>query len=253
MLLAIINAGCSMRTEGYIDNDGIQIHYIRISQSESGGMAVVFIPGMLESAETYAPHFETTSISDVILVSLRGRGKSDAPERGYSFQEQLSDVFAVIRQLELQRCVLIGYSVGAAFAIAAALSFPEQVCGLGIIDYPPHYPAIPESWIEEITRPGRPFFPLHVAQAIAAEGERVVLSRELAEIRCPVLVVKGALEGSLLPAEIAQLYRERIPDCTMLVLEGIAHDPFSSPVFMPALVRFVEVAAGPSDRLAHQR
>lgn len=230
-----------MRTEGYVDHDGVQIHYVRISGSGSGGPLLLVIPGMLESAEDYVLHFEESPFEDVILVSLRGRGKSDAPEQGYSFPEQLSDVSALIHHLDLRRFVIVGFSVGAAFAIASALSFPVRVCGLAIVDYAPHYPAIPESWIEEISQSGPPAVSLRVAQALVAEGERVVLSRELAEIRCPVLVVRGALKGSLLPAEIAKLYVERVPACTLLVLEQMAHDPFvvSGHEFMAALVRFV--------------
>lgn len=234
-----------MLTDGYVDNEGVSIHYIHIGTITPAEMPFIIVPGMVESAEDYVEHFEGSPLSDIVLVSLRGRGKSDAPEQGYSFQEQLSDVAAVIEHLELHHYVIIGFSVGASFAIATTLSHPEQAQGLGIIDYAPHYPAIPASWIGEVTRPGQELLPVHVAQAIVEDGERVVMSRELPEIECPVLVVRGTMEGSLLPEEIAKLYTDRIPHCTMLILDRMAHDPFSTPTddFINALVTLRRAAS----------
>ncbi len=241
-----------MQADGYADNDGVRIHYVRTGEISSGGTTVVVIPGMTESAEDYARYFKGFPIGDAVFISIRGRGRSDAPERGYSFEEQVSDIDAVLEHLEVRHCVIVGFSVGASFALAYTLQRPERVRGLGIIDYAPHYPSIPERWIGDVTQPGRELLPVRVARAIVEEGERVVLSRDLSQIGCPVLVVRGGAEGSLLPEEIARLYMERIPRCTMLVLDDMGHDPFaaSGDRFLSALVALADSGGGAHDASA---
>lgn len=215
-----------MRHEGFVDNEGVHIHYMCMRMNPYDGVTIVVIPGMVEPAEEYENYFKNSPILNAVFISIRGRGKSDAPDHGYSFEAQLSDVSAVIEHLGLRSYIILGFSVGASFAIAHALKRPKQVQGLVIVDYPPHYPSIPEGWIAAAMESGRDIIPLRIARALVRESDRVVMSRELPMIQCPTLVVRGAKEGSLLPAEIAALYTDRIPQCTMLVLENMGHDPF---------------------------
>lgn len=236
-----------MRTEGYIDNDGVRIHYARTDPSSASELPLVMIPGMTEAAEEYARYFAESLILNTVCISLRGRGKSDAPDHGYSFKAQLSDVGAVIDHLDLHHFMIVGFSVGASFAIAYTLAHQKQVQGLVVVDYPPHYPLISHTWIRSVTEPGRELLPPHVALELVRESRRVVFSQELPLISCPTLVIRGAKSGSLLPAEIARLYIDRIPQCTMLVLENMSHDPFETTGkdFMEALAAFkCKIASG---------
>ena len=67
-------------------------------------------------------------------VDLRGRGDSDKPESGYSLDAHAADVIRVLDHLGLQSAVLAGHSMGAFVALKTALTFPERVRALVLLD-----------------------------------------------------------------------------------------------------------------------
>lgn len=233
-----------MRVHGFADNDGVAIHFIQTVPDHPGGPTVVVIPGLAQPADDYVEYLDEDMFSDAVFISLRGRGESAAPETGYSFEEQLSDVTAVVDHLGLDRFVLLGYSVGVAFALAYTLTNMEKVAGLILVDYPPHYPSIPESWIETVTNPV-PVLAPHVARALVKESHRTVMSKELFDILCPVLVIRGGKADSLLSSRNAALYTDRVPDCNEFVIEDMGHDPSDDlSLFTGALLAFIARIAG---------
>ncbi len=68
----------------------------------------------------------------VIAYDARGHGASSpAPSReGYEYSDLTADLGRVLDDLELERCVLAGSSMGAATALAFALASPERVDAL---------------------------------------------------------------------------------------------------------------------------
>jgi 2-succinyl-6-hydroxy-2,4-cyclohexadiene-1-carboxylate synthase len=48
----------------------------------------------------------------LILVDLRGHGKSDKPETGYHMDEMARDVVGIMQDLKLERAHIIGSSLG---------------------------------------------------------------------------------------------------------------------------------------------
>jgi hypothetical protein len=87
----------------WADNGGVKLHYL-----DSGGEDVsllvpaVFIPGAIGSAELYLREIQSFAPRRCIAVSLRGRGKSDAPEKGYTFEDHVSDIDSIIQYSELK-------------------------------------------------------------------------------------------------------------------------------------------------------
>ena len=53
----------------------------------------------------------------VVAVDLRGFGRSDTPVCGYSYHQMAADIYQVVRQLCLNRFVLVGFSMGGAIAL----------------------------------------------------------------------------------------------------------------------------------------
>jgi pimeloyl-ACP methyl ester carboxylesterase len=67
--------------------------------------------------------------SDFTLIryDMRGHGLSDAPETGYSIQHYVSDLYALLQHLGVEKTHLWGSSLGGSIAIRFALDHPEMV------------------------------------------------------------------------------------------------------------------------------
>jgi len=66
----------------------------------------------------------------LILVDLRGHGKSDKPETGYHMDEMARDVIGVMQHLKLERAHIVGSSLGAEVGLSMAANYPEKVISL---------------------------------------------------------------------------------------------------------------------------
>ena len=70
----------------------------------------------------------------LVGVDLRGRGDSDKPESGYGLEAHASDVIRVLDHLDLQSAVIAGHSMGGFVALKAALSYPDRVRAIVLLD-----------------------------------------------------------------------------------------------------------------------
>jgi len=74
----------------------------------------------------------------LVAFDQRGRGESDwDPERNYYTDAYLADLESVVDQLELQRFVLLGHSMGGTTAYVYCVRHPERLAGLVIEDIVP--------------------------------------------------------------------------------------------------------------------
>src|ERR671910_2446336 len=86
----------------------------------------------------------------LVGVDLRGRGDSDKPESGYSLEAHAADVVRVLDHLGLQSAVLAGHSMGGFVALKSALTFPERVRAIVLLDGGwPRIESTPEEATEE--------------------------------------------------------------------------------------------------------
>ncbi len=77
-----------------------------------------------------------------LAIDLRGHGKSARPkDLDYSIPAFVGDVEIVVKELKLQRFVLVGHSLGAAVANAYAGKHPRQVAGLVLVGASGRMPA----------------------------------------------------------------------------------------------------------------
>ncbi|GAB3042722.1 alpha/beta hydrolase [Parafrigoribacterium mesophilum] len=63
----------------------------------------------------------------VIALDLRGFGWSDAPEHGYSTEQRVADVLAVLDALGIDRADVVGHDWGAWLGFRLALDRPDRV------------------------------------------------------------------------------------------------------------------------------
>ncbi len=66
----------------------------------------------------------------MLLVDLRGHGKSDAPENGYHMDDMARDVVGMMEMLHLERAHIVGSSLGAEVGLSQAANYPERVISL---------------------------------------------------------------------------------------------------------------------------
>jgi pimeloyl-ACP methyl ester carboxylesterase len=70
----------------------------------------------------------------VIAPDLRGHGRSDRPETGYSFAEVVEDLRGLCDAAGLERVIVAGHSWGASVALWFAASLPERTTGCVCVD-----------------------------------------------------------------------------------------------------------------------
>ena len=108
--------------------NGVRLHY---ETSGTGHIPVVLVHGYgMSSAvwEKVLPLFP--SDYRLFAVDLRGFGRSDKPENGYSCPELAHDLRAFLDALGLSRAVLIGHSFGGLVIQHFAARHPERVLAL---------------------------------------------------------------------------------------------------------------------------
>jgi len=104
---------------------------LKVRQHQNSGEAVIFLHfggGNLVMWDGVVPFF----IQDfhVILVDLRGHGKSDRPADGYHMDAMASDVIAVLDALEVEKAHIVGSSLGAEVGLSMAANYPHRVHSL---------------------------------------------------------------------------------------------------------------------------
>jgi lipase len=86
----------------------------------------------------------------LVGVDLRGRGDSAKPESGYGLDTHAADVIRVLDHLGLENAVILGHSMGGFVALKCALSYPDRVRALVLLDGGwPRVETSPEEMSEE--------------------------------------------------------------------------------------------------------
>ena len=90
------------------------------------------------------------SSHSLVGVDLQGRGDSGKPESGYGLEAHARDVIRVLDYSGLQRAVILGHSMGGFVALKTALSYPDRVRALVLLDGGwPRVEVSPEGMSEE--------------------------------------------------------------------------------------------------------
>jgi pimeloyl-ACP methyl ester carboxylesterase len=211
--------------EKWITNGSVRLHALESAPSEPTAQTpLLIVPGVFGTAEDYLDEMARLAPRHCLAVSLRGRGHSDVPVSGYTLEDHVSDVAAAVAQSGVARPVMMGYAIGAAYAIAYAIGAPESISGLIIGDYPARYRTLSEKWVasalETMGERARP----EVAHALQRASAQVSLWEHLEKIRCPIAIVRGGQAGSMVTEEIAAKYREFAPAAEILTIVSNGHE-----------------------------
>jgi pimeloyl-ACP methyl ester carboxylesterase len=248
-----------------ITHDGVEL-----SASEGGeGAPVVLLHGLTATRRYVVMGSKALERSGhrVITYDARGHGRSSpAPDpAAYGYDALTRDLEEVLDQLEIQRAVLAGASMGAHTLLAFALRAPERVAGVVVIT--PAYdgddasaaelarwdaladglrsggvegflaaygtPHVPEAWRDTVIQVIRQRLSQHQHPAAVADALRAVpRSRpfqavgDLAAISAPAAIVASADEADPdHPQAVGEAYAAAIPGA-----ELITDEPGRSPI-----------------------
>jgi proline-specific peptidase len=116
----------------YIEtSDGVRLHV----RDWGEGKPLLFLHGWPLSDEMYEYQFDELRKKGFrcIAFSLRGFGKSDQPDSGYSYDIFADDINTVLDDLGISQLPMIGFSMGGALAAYYASKYPERVSKLVLI------------------------------------------------------------------------------------------------------------------------
>lgn len=124
-------------------SDGLRLHF-RDYPGFPQGPPLLCLPGLTRNArdfEALATYFSSPAGGGwrVITAEMRGRGASSyAPDpASYTARRYVADVEALLDQLGIARCVVIGTSLGGLMAMMLALAAPQRLAGVVLNDIGP--------------------------------------------------------------------------------------------------------------------
>jgi pimeloyl-ACP methyl ester carboxylesterase len=118
------------------------------------GLPIVLVPGQHQAVlfnQMQVP-FLTKAGHRVITYDHRGVPPSDEPPPPYSMPGLADDLIALIETLELGRCALVGYSLGAMVILELAMGRPELISRAALVGVPWKPSALQRAIREEAVR-----------------------------------------------------------------------------------------------------
>ena len=111
----------------------------------AGPRTILGIGGWIGSWELWAEPFALLSSTwRTIAYDHRGSGATVAPVATITVANMVDDLFAVMDAYDVAQCVLAAESAGAVVALQAALTRPERITGLVLVDGLAYRPPAPE-------------------------------------------------------------------------------------------------------------
>lgn len=237
--------------------DGLELHY---TVDGEGSPPIVLGHSFLCTGAMWEPQVPRLAESyRVVNVDARGHGESGAIETDFTLYDMVDDVVAVLDDLGLERAVWAGLSVGGMVALRAALTVPDRVEAIVVMDSDaridtawnrlkyaamgavartagvrPLLPPISRLMFGATTHRERPelveewterFAGVHVPsilRMLKAIQRRDELTGRLHEITVPTLVLVGA-EDRTLPLSRSRTIARGIPGAELVEIAGAGH------------------------------
>jgi haloalkane dehalogenase len=100
------------------------------------GPAFVTLHGFPDNLRIFEPVAPLLAAAGrrVVLFDFLGFGASDKPGTGYSFDQQVDDLLAVVDDLALDQVVPVAHDAGGPAAVNFALRHPERTAGVALLN-----------------------------------------------------------------------------------------------------------------------
>ncbi|MGN2431575.1 alpha/beta fold hydrolase [Pseudomonas syringae] len=256
----------------FFEHDECTLHYEEYGQ----GAPVLLLHGLGSSCQDWeyqipalAAHYR------VIVMDMRGHGRSDKPHERYSIQGMSNDVEALIEHLRLGPVHVVGLSMGGMIGFQLAVDQPELLKSLCIVNSAPQVKVrslgdlwqwarrwtlsrvvgmttlghalgkrlFPKPEQAELRRKMAERWSKNDKRAYLASFDAIVgwgVEHRLARITCPTLII--AAEHDYTPVSLKEDYVKRLPNARLVVISDSRHaTPLDQPEpFNRTLLEFIE-------------
>lgn len=131
----------------FLNRDGVQLFY---DVHGTGEPTLLFVHGWMMNHEVWREQVAAFGKTNrVVTVGLRGFGQSDKPAGEYTLDLFADDLDFVVRELKLDKPVVVGWSMGVSIALVYAAKHPERVSKLALVDGTPMLVAAGD-WVHAI-------------------------------------------------------------------------------------------------------
>lgn len=237
----------------YFEHEGCTLHY----EEYGHGSPLILIHGLGSSCldwelqvPVFAQHYR------LVLVDVRGHGRSDKPRERYSIAGFTADLVALIEHLQLPPAHVVGLSMGGMIAFQLAVDEPQMLKSLCIVNSAPQvkvrtagdYWQWAKRWslarvlsLSTIGKAlGTMLFPKpeqaelrrKMAERWAKNDKRAYLAsfdaivgwgvqEQLSKISCPTLVISA--DHDYTPVAQKEIYVKLLPDARLVVIEDSRH------------------------------
>jgi pimeloyl-ACP methyl ester carboxylesterase len=259
-------------TSGRVPVSGIELGYQILGE----GAPLVLLHGGFGTGEMFGPNLERLAAGRrVFAVDLHSHGRSPAAHRPMRFPEMGDDIVAAIEALGLDRPAVMGFSLGGAVALRAAIQHPDAISRLVLVSTPfkrsGWHPEMTAGMDEMGTETAEfmrqtPLYQAYAAVAPNVDDWPVLVgevsealkvdydwSDEIPELTMPVMLVSGDADG-LPPSHAVEFFgllggglRDASWDGSgmtrhrLAVLPGVTHyDINVSPALSDAVIPFLD-------------
>lgn len=256
----------------YAEVNGIKLYY----EIHGEGRPLILLHGGLGAIEMFGPNLTALAAGRrVIAVDLQGHGRTADIDRPLRPELMADDIAALIVHLGLERPDIMGYSLGGGVALHTAIRHPEVVGKLVVVSTPfrrdGFYPDILaqqgqvtgaaaeamkqtpmyELYSSVAPRPGDwSRFLDKIGEAMKHDFD---LSREIAGVRAPTLIVAGDAD-IFPPSHAVEMFGllgggqkdpgwdgSGRPASQLAILPGLTHyDIFSAPALARTVIPFLD-------------
>ena len=255
----------------WFDHEGCSLHY----EDYGHGTPLILIHGLGSSSQDWelqipvlAKHYR------LLVVDVRGHGRSDKPHERYSIQGFTFDLIALIEHLNLPPVHVVGLSMGGMIAFQLGVDEPARVKSLCIVNSAPEVKVRSTEdywqWAKRWTlarvfspatigktlgerlfpKPGQADLRRKMAERWAKNDKRAYLAsfdaivgwgvqERLSRITCPTLVISA--DHDYTPVAQKENYVKLLPNARLVVIKDSRHaTPLDQPdVFNATLLDFL--------------
>lgn len=239
--------------------NGIEIAYRIDGDGAPTRPWLVFAHALGFDHTMWAPQVDAFSRAcNLLRYDLRGHGASSAPAGDYSLEQMTDDLRALLDHLGIERCHVVGLSLGAMVGMLAAVRFPRRIACLALAGAMSRFsPQAQPQWARQLPGLHTPlgmdaiidptisgwftaaFFatrsadvaravrvlratPVHGFLGAVAAMTRSDLTTRLSSLGCPLLLLLG--EGDrVAPAASAERILLQVPQARLQRIAGAAH------------------------------